>query len=198
MGEASRRAPGKVVADLSIARGLDYYTGIVFETTLDELPLIGSVCGGGRYDDLAQRFTKTPLPGVGASLGVDRLLAAMEELGMIEGATTPADVFLPWFSPERLEDYLALAARLRGAGFAVEFYPEPKKLGAQLKYADRRKFKLALIVGDDEWQAGCCQVKDLESGDSRSVSLSAESGDLTAALGEALKDRRGASGRPRS
>jgi histidyl-tRNA synthetase len=182
----------------SLARGLDYYTGIVFETTLDELPSIGSVCGGGRYDDLAQRFTKTRLPGVGASLGVDRLLAAMEELGMIEGATTPADIFLPWFSPDRLEDYLALAARLRGAGFAVEFYPEPKKLGAQLKYADRRKFKLALIVGDDEWQAGCCQVKDLESGDSRSVSLSAESGDLTAVLEEALKGRRGVSGRPRS
>jgi histidyl-tRNA synthetase len=189
---------GRFVIQPSLARGLDYYTGIVFETILDELPSIGSVCGGGRYDDLAQRFTKTPLPGVGASLGVDRLLAAMEELGMIEGAATPADVFLPWFCPERLDDYLALAARLRAAGFAVELYPEPKKLGAQLKYADRRGFPLAVIVGEAEWEQGCCQLKDLASGESRSVSFAPDSDDLPAALAAALKDRTAGSGRPRS
>ncbi|MDP6408857.1 MAG: histidine--tRNA ligase [Planctomycetota bacterium] len=201
--EAAGAPAGAFRIQPSLARGLDYYTGIVFETILDELPSIGSVCGGGRYDDLAQRFTKTPLPGVGASLGVDRLLAAMEELGMIEGSTTPADVFLPWFSRERLDDYLALAARLRAAGLAVEFYPEPKKLGAQLKYADRRKHKLAVIVGDDEWEAGSCQVKDLESGEARTVRLAGDDragfgDDLAAALSEVVKGRRGASGRPRS
>ncbi len=148
--------------DLSTARGLDYYTGIVFETFLDALPGIGSVCSGGRYDNLAGLYTKQPLPGIGASLGLDRLLAAMEELGMVEKVSTPAPVFIPFFSPNHLHDYLRLAATLRAAGFGVEVYPEPKKLSQQLKYADRRGFRVALVIGDAEFNAGVCQVKDLQ------------------------------------
>ncbi len=155
----------------SIARGLDYYTGTVFETFLDALPGIGSVCSGGRYDNLAGLYTKEQLPGVGASLGLDRLLAALEELGKIEKVSTPAPVFLAFFDASRLHDYLRLAARVRAAGVGVEFYPEPKKLGAQLKYADRKGFRLAVLVGTDEWEAGSVQIKDLASGKSQTVPL---------------------------
>ena len=139
--------PSGVRLDVSIARGLDYYTGTVFETFLDALPGIGSVCSGGRYDNLAGLYTSQELPGIGASLGLDRLLAAMEELGMIEKVATPAPVFIPYFDADRLHDYLRLAAALRAAGIGVEVFPEPKKLGQQLKYADRRGFRVALIAG---------------------------------------------------
>ena len=92
-------------------------------------------------------ITNQELPGIGASLGLDRLLAAMEELGMVEKVATPAPVFIPYFDEDRLHDYLRLAAALRAAGIGVEVFPEPKKLGQQLKYADRRGFRVALIAG---------------------------------------------------
>ncbi len=161
----------RVRLDASIARGLDYYTGTVFETFLDALPGIGSVCSGGRYDNLAGLFTSQELPGIGASLGLDRLLAAMEELGMIEKISTPAAVFIPFFDKDHLHDYLRLAAALRAAGIGVEVFPDPKKLGQQLKYADRRGFRIALIAGADEFQAGVCQVKDLQTGEKQEASL---------------------------
>ncbi len=157
----------------SIARGLDYYTGLVLETTLDELPEIGSVCSGGRYDNLAELYTKEHLPGIGASLGLDRLLAAMEQLGLVEPVRTPAEVFIPFFAAERIGSYLQLAAELRSAGLGVEFYPEPKKLGKQLQYADKRGHRVALVIGDEEFAAGQCQVKDLASGGSTTVSRTA-------------------------
>ncbi|HEY2894864.1 MAG TPA: histidine--tRNA ligase [Pirellulales bacterium] len=155
----------------SIARGLDYYTGTVFETFLNQLPGIGSVCSGGRYDSLAELYTKEELPGVGASLGLDRLLAALEELKLLAGVSTPAPVFLPFFDGKRLHDYLRLASELRATGLGVEFYPEPKKLGQQLKYADRRKFRVALVIGEEEWATGSCQIKDLATGGSQSVPM---------------------------
>jgi histidyl-tRNA synthetase len=126
---------------------LDYYTGIIFETSLLELPRIGSVCSGGRYDNLAGLFTKQQLPGIGASLGLDRLLAALEKLGRLEAAPRAADVFIPLFDPDRISDYFALAALVRAEGISAEVYPEPKKLGQQLKYADQRGFLVALIAG---------------------------------------------------
>ena len=157
--------------DLSIARGLDYYTGMVVETFLDELPGIGSVCSGGRYDNLAQLYTHQHLPGVGASLGLDRLLAAREELDLIEQVQTTAQVLIPFFDADRRNDYLRLAAQLRAADIRVEFFPEPKKLGKQLQYANRRGFRVALIIGGDEFAAGECQVKNLDSGHSQTVAL---------------------------
>ncbi len=164
-------AEAHVQLDVSIARGLDYYTGTVFETFLGALPTIGSVCSGGRYDDLAQLYTNQRLPGVGGSLGLDRLLAAMDELGLIEKRAAAAPVFLPFFDATRRADYLRLAARLRAAGIGVELYPDARKLGDQLKYADRRGFRTALIVGENEWQAGQAQVKDLASGTTKTVAL---------------------------
>jgi histidyl-tRNA synthetase len=159
----------RVEIDPAIARGLDYYTGTVYETILDELPAIGSVASGGRYDNLAELYTHQQLPGVGASLGLDRLLDAMQDLNMIEPVQTPAAVFIPYFEAERLHDYLRLAARVRAAGIGVEVYPEPKKLGKQLQYADRRGFRVALIAGNDEFASGQCQVKHLATGGSTTV-----------------------------
>jgi len=175
-------APERIAIDVSIARGLDYYTGTIFETFLEKLPTIGSVCSGGRYDNLAELFTSQPLPGIGASLGLDRLLAAMEELGMVEKIATTAPIFIPQFDAAHLHDYLRLAADIRRAGFGVEVYPDAKPLGKQLKYADRRGFRLALIAGGDEWQAGTIQVKDLRAGASSTLPRT----DLTMRLAELL------------
>jgi histidyl-tRNA synthetase len=173
---------GRIELDVAIARGLDYYTGIIYETFLGALPGIGSVCSGGRYDNLAELYTRQELPGIGASLGLDRLLAAMEELGMLGKSATPAEVFIPYFEADRLHEYLQLAARLRGAGLRVELYPEPKKLGQQLKYADRRGFPIALIAGQRELEAGTCQLKHLASGKSEEVSLEDHAAAVIAAI----------------
>lgn len=157
--------------DVSIARGLDYYTGAVFETFLSDLPTIGSVCSGGRYDNLASLFTKQELPGIGASLGLDRLLAALEELGLIEKVRTPAPVLVVYFDKDQLAAYLKIAQSVRAAGIGAELFPEPKKIGQQLQYADRRGFRIALIAGERELAAGTCQVKDLASKTSAEVLL---------------------------
>ena len=162
-------ADGRVVIDPSIARGLDYYTGIVLESFLDDLPGLGSICSGGRYDNLAGLYTKQPLPGVGASLGIDRLLAGLEELGRLTTAETPAELFLVHFSAQHLHDYLRIAAALRGQGVAVEFCPEPKRLGQQLKLAAQRGFPLALIMGEDEFTKGTAQLKKLASEESLTI-----------------------------
>jgi histidyl-tRNA synthetase len=147
--------------DLSIARGLDYYTGTVYETFLADLPGIGSVCSGGRYDNLASLYTKQVLPGVGASLGLDRLLAAMEEMALLPKTAAPAPVLLVQFSAERLGDYQRMARSLREAGIGVEVYPDAKRISQQFQYAERRGFRAALIAGPDEFAAGVWKVKDL-------------------------------------
>jgi len=170
--------------DVSIARGLDYYTGMVVETFLDDLPEIGSVCSGGRYDNLAELYTSQQLPGVGASLGLDRLLAALQELGRVDATHTPAEVFIPLFDAERRNDYLRLAAELRTVGLRVELYPEAKKLGKQLQYANRRGFRVALILGADEFSAGQCQVKNLAKGESTTVSLAEVAAEIQRQLAE--------------
>ncbi|TWT74274.1 histidine--tRNA ligase [Allorhodopirellula solitaria] len=158
---ASGVAPERMKIDVSIARGLDYYTGVIFETTLDELPSIGSVCSGGRYDNLAGLYTKEHLPGIGASLGLDRLLAALETLDRLSSTSKPCPVFIPYFDKDRRDDYLKLATNLRRAGIGTEVYPEPRKLKAQLKYADAHGFAYALIAGGNEWADGKVQVKTL-------------------------------------
>ena len=115
---------GVLQIDPSIARGLDYYTGTVLETTLDDWKF-GSVCSGGRYDNLADLYTNQQLPGIGASLGLDRLLDAMEDLGMLAASQTPAQVFIPFFDAAHLADYFKLAAELRSAGLASKSIPSP-------------------------------------------------------------------------
>ncbi|QDT53272.1 Histidine--tRNA ligase [Caulifigura coniformis] len=153
----------RIRLDVSIARGLDYYTGTIYETFLNEDEKIGSVCSGGRYDNLAALFTKQPLPGVGASLGLDRLLAAMENMGLVKSAATPAQVLVVCFDESRLGDYMATARALRQAGVPTEVYPQAKGLKKQLQYADKKGFTLAVIAGENEFNAGVWQVKNLKA-----------------------------------
>lgn len=166
---AAAIAADRVRVDPSIARGLDYYTGAVFETFLDDLPEIGSCCSGGRYDDLASLYTGQQLPGVGASLGVDRLLAAMDELDMLGERSAPAPILVTVFDDDLGLEALAAAADLRRGGLGAELYPSARKLGAQLKYANRRGHRLAVIIGPDEVAAGTAQLKNLQTG--RSVEV---------------------------
>jgi histidyl-tRNA synthetase len=155
--------PERIVIDLSICRGLDYYTGTVYETFLTDLPGIGSICSGGRYDNLAGQYTRQVLPGVGASLGLDRLVAALEELQhpLLSQRQTPAEVLIVQFDAEHLADYLRLARQLRSAGVDVEVYPEARKIGQQLAYAEKRGLRCALIAGSEEFARGLWKIKDL-------------------------------------
>ncbi len=155
--------------DLSIARGLEYYTGTIYETFLSDKPEYGSVCSGGRYDNLAALYTKQQLPGVGASLGLDRLLSAMDEMGLLPKVATPAPVLVVQFDAERVGDYQRVARSLRAGGIGVEVYPDAKKVGQQLKYAESRGFRVALIAGADEFAKGVWNVKDLAARAERTV-----------------------------
>jgi histidyl-tRNA synthetase len=159
----------RIRIDLSICRGLDYYTGTVYETFLTDLPGIGSVCSGGRYDNLASVYTKQQLPGVGASLGLDRLVAALEELKLLKSASTPAQVLMVQFSADHLGEYQQMARALRAQGIGVEVYPEAKKLGAQFQYAEKRGFRVALIAGPDEFAKGVWKIKDMAKREEKTV-----------------------------
>jgi histidyl-tRNA synthetase len=151
----------RICFDVAIARGLDYYTGTIYETFLTDLPGIGSVCSGGRYDNLAGRYTKQSLPGVGASLGLDRFLAALEELKLLQKTGTSAPVLMVQFDSHRLGAYQKMARSLRAEGIGVEVFPEAKKLGQQLQYAEKRGFRAALIAGPDEFAQNVWKVKNL-------------------------------------
>lgn len=161
---------GRLQLDLSIARGLDYYTGVIYETFLAELPGIGSVCSGGRYDNLAELFTSQKLPGVGASLGLDRLVAALEELKKLEAAKTPAKVLITIMDEARIGEYLSLARQLRAAGIATEVYPAAAKFQKQMKYADSKGFEYVIIAGSQEFEQAVWNVKQLATGEQRALS----------------------------
>ncbi|MCW1969748.1 MAG: histidine--tRNA ligase [Anaerolineae bacterium] len=152
-------------ADLSIARGLGYYTGTVYETQLIKYPELGSICSGGRYDDLASYFTTEKLPGVGISIGLSRLVIQLIEAGVLKtGPSTPAPVIVTTMDTSRMADYLKIAASLREAGIATEVYFDKGRLGDQLKYANRKGFKIAIIAGENEFAAGQVKVKNLITG----------------------------------
>jgi histidyl-tRNA synthetase len=139
-----------VALDLGLARGLDYYTGIVFETTIKGWEKFGSVASGGRYDDLASLFTPRKLPGVGASIGLDRLLALLEEAGVLKSTATSTPVLVAHFPGTNPAVAFSFAARLRKAGFGAEVYPDAIAIGKQMGYGSNRGHKLAIIVGPDE------------------------------------------------
>ncbi len=143
--------PGNRLAiDLGLARGLDYYTGIVFETTVKGWEKFGSVASGGRYDNLASLFTPRRLPGVGASIGLDRLLALMDEAGWLGASNTTAPVLVAQFPGTDPAVAFQMAARLRNAGIGAEVYPDPISIGKQMGYGSAKGHKLAVIVGPDE------------------------------------------------
>ena len=122
--------------NLSIARGLDYYTGVVYETTLNAYPQIGSICSGGRYENLAGHYTKSKLPGVGISIGLTRLFFQLKDAGLVATADSSVDVLVALMDEAGLENALSLSQRLRAAGLNVETQLEPRKLAKQLQYAD--------------------------------------------------------------
>ncbi len=141
--------------DLSIARGLDYYTGTVFETFLDDLPGFGSVMSGGRYDGLIGLFRGTDIPAVGISLGVDRLLAGLLELGLVEQGASTARVLVPIFSAETRVPALQLANELRAAGLPTEVPTQVgRKLKKQFRYADQRGIPVVALVGPEAADQG--------------------------------------------
>ena len=147
----------------SITRGLDYYTGIVCETFLGALPGIGSVCSGGRYNNLASLYTKQELPGVGASIGLDRLITALEELNSLDETQRYPHVMILMLDPGLNARYQRIAAAFRDAGLSVEVMLEQKKLGQQFELAERKGIPLALICGEDEAAAGTVNLRELGS-----------------------------------
>ena len=152
--------------DLTIARGLDYYTGTVYETFMVEHPEIGSICSGGRYDNLAEYYTDKILPGVGISIGLTRLFFVLNEQGMLneERNTAPADVLLlPMV--EDLSPAVELATRFRNAGVRVQLYGEQKKFKAKMNYADKIGVPFVVFLGEDEIREGVVACKDMKSGE---------------------------------
>jgi histidyl-tRNA synthetase len=149
--------------NFSIARGLDYYTGTVYETTLDDYPQIGSICSGGRYENLAGHYSKSKLPGVGISIGATRLFYQLREAGILKVADSTVQALVGLMDDARLGESLQLAAELRAAGINTEVQLEAKKLAKQFQYADRAGIRFMVLVGDDEAARGVATVKDLQS-----------------------------------
>ena len=152
--------------DLTIARGLDYYTGTVYETTLLDHPEIGSVCSGGRYDNLAEYYTDRQLPGVGISIGLTRLFYVLGEQGMLnpEVPTAPADVLILPMTTE-LSAAVALATELRACGLRAQLYTEAKKFKAKMNYADKLGVPFVMFLGEDEIKDGVVSVKNMKTGE---------------------------------
>ena len=154
-------AESHIAIDLGLARGLDYYTGIVFETTVKGWEKFGSVASGGRYDNLASLFTPRRLPGVGASIGLDRLLALMDEAGWLKAAGTTVPVLVANFPETDAIIPFQIAARLRAAGIGTEVYPDPIPIGKQMGYGSTRGHKLAVIVGPLEQASQVFNLRNL-------------------------------------
>ena len=157
--------------NFSIARGLDYYTGTVYETTLDEHPQIGSICSGGRYDNLAGQYTRSRLPGVGISIGLSRLFWQLREAGLVEASAgeSTVQVLVPQVDAALLDDQLALASQLRHGGINTEAVLDGGKLGKQLRYADRAGIRFVAILGPQEVADDTVTLKDLRRQDQFTV-----------------------------
>ena len=157
--------------DLSIARGLDYYTGTVYETMMTDHPEVGSVCSGGRYDNLAEYYTDKKLPGVGISIGLTRLFYILQEQGLLSGSilTAPADVLIIPMT-EDLSHAISLSTVLRGSGLRVQIYGESKKFKQKLSYADKLGIPYVIFLGEDEIKNGMITIKDMTSGEQTTAS----------------------------
>ncbi|MCB1600426.1 MAG: histidine--tRNA ligase [Rhodanobacteraceae bacterium] len=154
-------AESNYALNFSIARGLDYYTGTVYETVLTDHPQIGSVCSGGRYENLASHYTKSRLPGVGISIGATRLYFQLREAGLIGTAESTVQVLVTQMDAALMPTYLDIATQLRNAGINTELVLDSAKLGKQLKYADKAGIRFAVIIGENEVQTQAVVIKDL-------------------------------------
>lgn len=184
--------------DLTIARGLDYYTGTVYETTLLDHPEIGSVCSGGRYDNLAEYYTDKQLPGVGISIGLTRLFYVLGEQGMLNPdlPTAPADVLVIPMSADQQGYAIATATRLREAGIRTQLYGEQKKFKARITYASKLEIPYALFLGETEEQEQVVALKDLNKGEQVTVPFTEavnliQTGITAAQRGKVIKEESG-------
>jgi histidyl-tRNA synthetase len=171
--------------DLTIARGLDYYTGTVYETEMTEHPEIGSICSGGRYDDLAGYYTDKKLPGVGISIGLTRLFYVLGEQGLLseETVSSPCDVLVIPMT-EDLSYAISAAAQLRRSGIRTQLYSENKKFKAKMSYADKIGVPYIVLIGEDEINEGVISLKDMTTGEQRKLSVEAASIDIISELEE--------------
>ena len=171
--------------DLSIARGLDYYTGTVYETYLTDHQSVGAVCSGGRYDNLAEYYTDKKLPGVGISIGLTRLFYILQEQGMLNGAVlaAPADVLVIPMT-EDLSHAVSLAASMREAGLRVQVYGESKKFKTKVSYADKLGIPFVVFLGEDELSRGVIKVKDMTSGEQTTASTGILTAGICKKIGE--------------
>ncbi|GAB3333869.1 histidine--tRNA ligase [Marilutibacter aestuarii] len=177
--------------NFSIARGLDYYTGTVYETTLDDYPQIGSICSGGRYEDLASHYTKSKLPGVGISIGLTRLFWQLREAGVIDVAESTVEAMVALMDGDMLADALDIARHLRAGGINTEVQMEPRKIGKQFQYASRAGIRFVVLAGDDERARGVVAVKDLK----REMQFEVTREELARSLRVELEQSRALSGR---
>lgn len=186
--------------NLSIVRGLDYYTGTVYETFLDAHPTLGSICSGGRYENLAGHYTKSKLPGVGISIGATRLFSQLLDMGIITAEQASiAQVLVLNLDPSLAPEYAAIATELRFVGINTEVYGGDDKLAKQMKYADRAKVPLALLIGSRERDEGIVKIKNLraepgsltnETSGARSAIIAAVRSALVTQPGQAIQARR--------
>lgn len=160
----------RIQLDLRIARGLDYYTGVVYETTLDDYPEVGSVCSGGRYDNLAENYTRTRLPGVGVSIGLSRLFYKLREVGVVSSSRqTLARCMVASFDESQFGEALQIAAELRRAGVATILNTESVPLKKKLRYADRLGIPLVVLIGEEEVRGRFATVKDMATGENKPI-----------------------------
>ena len=182
--------PERFALDFTIARGLDYYTGTVYETTINSHPEIGSVCSGGRYDDLAEYYTDRKLPGAGISIGVTRLFYVLSEQGLLnpELEAAPADaIVLPM--TEDLSFAAETATLLRESGIRTQLYTEEKKFKQKLSYASKLGIPFAVIIGEDEAKSGLVSLKDMRRGEQISCAPAEAAEKIKAALAESAGAR---------
>ncbi|MCL2820467.1 MAG: histidine--tRNA ligase [Oscillospiraceae bacterium] len=173
--------------DLSIARGLDYYTGTVYETYLTDYPEVGAICSGGRYDNLAEHYTDRKMPGVGLSIGLTRLFYILQEQGLLNDSllTAPADVLIIPMT-EECSHAVKLATTMRESGLRVQIYSENKKFKNKISYADKLGIPFVVFLGEDEISKGLIKVKDMATGEQTIASY----GILTAGILDKIKTQR--------
>lgn len=171
--------------DIGIVRGLDYYTGTIYETILTDYPDIGSICSGGRFDNLASYFIDKKLPGVGISIGLTRLFSRLIKAEILKAeVATVAQVLVTSLDQKYISKYLEIATLLRGSGINTEVFLESAKINTQLKFADKKGFLLVIIAGSDELDKDLVQLKNLKTAEQRAISIS----DLVAEVKKSLKE----------
>lgn len=182
--EALGVEPARVRVTPTLARGLDYYTGPVYEVVVDE-PAIGSIAGGGRYDGLIGLLSGRDVPAVGVALGIERIMAVMDELGMFPDRRTEVEVLVTVFGADLRYVAVAAARALRDRGVRTELYPEDRKLKAQFKHADARGVGWAVVIGPDEASSGTMALRNLTTGEQQRLSPAAAADQILAARGAA-------------